>query len=138
MERMTFNTGISKLMEMVNAIYKSDKPIAKADMESFVKLLSPMAPHIAEELWEKLGHTESITYAPWPTFDEKLLVKNDMDIVIQVLGKKRATLTVPVDSDQAAILALAKEESHVKEFITGKEIIKVIYVPGRLMNLVIK
>ena len=61
-----------------------------------------------------------------------------MDIVIQVLGKKRATLTVPVDSDQAAILALAKEEAHVKEFITGKEIIKVIYVPGRLMNLVIK
>ena len=97
-----------------------------------------MAPHIAEELWEKLGHKESITYAPWPAFDEKLLAKNDMEIVVQVLGKKRATLTVPVDSTQEAILALAKQEPHVQDFIVGKEIIKVIYVPGRLMNLVVK
>ena len=71
MERMTFNTAISKLMEMVNAIYKSDKPIARADMDAFVKLLSPMAPHIAEELWARQGHQESIAYAPWPVFDEK-------------------------------------------------------------------
>lgn len=138
MERMTFNTAISKMMEMVNAIYKSEKPIAKADMESFVKLLSPLAPFISEELWERLGHTESITYAPWPTHDETLLVKNDMNIVIQVLGKKRATLTVPVDITQDDLLALAKNESHVQEFIAGKEIIKVIYVPGRLMNIVVK
>ena len=138
MERMTFNTAISKMMEMVNAIYKSDNPIAKADMESFVKLLSPLAPFISEELWERLGHTESITYAPWPTHDETLLVKNDMNIVIQVLGKKRATLTVPVDITQDDLLALAKNESHVQEFIAGKEIIKVIYVPGRLMNIVVK
>ncbi len=138
MERMTFNTAISKMMEMVNAIYKSEKPIAKADMESFVKLLSPLAPFISEELWERLGHTESITYAPWPTHDETLLVKNDMNIVIQVLGKKRATLTVPVDITQDDLLALAKNESHVQEFIAGKEIVKVIYVPGRLMNIVVK
>lgn len=138
MERMTFNTAISKMMEMVNAIYKSDNPIAKADMESFVKLLSPIAPFISEELWERLGHTESIAYAAWPTYDETLLVKNDMNIVIQVLGKKRATLTVPVDITQDDLLALAKDESHVREFIAGKEIIKVIYVPGRLMNIVVK
>lgn len=138
MERMTFNTAISKMMEMVNAIYKSDNPIAKADMESFVKLLSPLAPFISEELWERLGHTESIAYAAWPTYDETLLVKNDMNIVIQVLGKKRATLTVPVDITQDDLLALAKDESHVREFIAGKEIIKVIYVPGRLMNIVVK
>lgn len=138
MERMTFNTAISKMMEMVNAIYKSDNPIAKADMESFVKLLSPIAPFISEELWERLGHTESIAYAAWPTYDETLLVKNDMNIVIQVLGKKRATLTVPVDITQDDLLALAKNESHVQEFIAGKEIIKVIYVPGRLMNIVVK
>ena len=138
MERMTFNTAISKMMEMVNAIYKSDNPIAKADMESFVKLLSPIAPFISEELWERLGHTESIAYAAWPTYDETLLVKNDMNIVIQVLGKKRATLTVPVDITQDNLLALAKDESHVREFIAGKEIIKVIYVPGRLMNIVVK
>ena len=107
-------------------------------MESFVKLLSPIAPFISEELWERLGHTESIAYAAWPTYDETLLVKNDMNIVIQVLGKKRATLTVPVDITQDDLLALAKNESHVQEFIAGKEIIKVIYVPGRLMNIVVK
>ena len=138
MERMTFNTGISKLMEMVNAIYKSQGAVAKADMESFVKLLSPLAPHIAEELWERLGHTESISNSPWPTFDESLLVQNDMDIVIQVLGRKRATITVPVDITQDDLLALAKQDAHVQEFITGKEIVKVIYVPKRLMNIVVK
>ncbi len=138
MERMTFNTGIAKMMEMVNAIYKSDKPIAKADMESFVKLLSPLTPFIAEELWEKMGHTESIAYAKWPTHDETLLVKNDMDVVIQILGKKRATLTVPVDITQDDLLALAKQEPRVQEFTAGKEIVKVIYVPGRLMNIVVK
>ncbi len=138
MERMTFNTGISKLMEMVNAIYKSQGAVAKADMESFVKLLSPLAPHIAEELWERLGHTESISNSPWPTFDESLLVQNDMDIVIQVLGRKRATLTVPVDITQDDLLALAKQDDHVQEFITGKEIVKVIYVPKRLINIVVK
>lgn len=138
MERLTFNTGIAKMMEMVNAIYKSDKPIAKADMESFVKLLSPLTPFMAEELWERMGHTESIAYAKWPTHDETLLVKNDMDVVIQILGKKRATLTVPVDITQDDLLALAKQEPRIQEFIAGKEIVKVIYVPGRLMNIVVK
>jgi len=138
MERMTYNTGISKLMEMVNAIYKSDKPIAKADMDSFVKLLSPLAPHIAEELWSRLGHTDTIAYEPWPTFDETLLVQNSMDIVVQVLGKKRATITVPVDMVQADIETLAKQEPHVQEFIAGKEIVKIIYVPKRLINIVVK
>ncbi len=138
MERMTFNTGISKMMEMVNAIYKSEKPIAKKDMESFVKLLSPLAPFVAEELWEKLGHTETITYAPWPTYDESLLVKNDMEIVVQILGKKRASLIVPVDSTQDEILKSAQQEPRIQDLLNGKEIIKVIYVPGRLMNIVIK
>lgn len=138
MERMTFNTAISKMMEMVNAIYKSEKPIAKKDMESFVKLLSPLAPFVAEELWEKLGHTETITYAPWPTYDESLLVKNDMEIVVQILGKKRASLIVPVDSTQDEILKSAQQEPRIQDLLNGKEIIKVIYVPGRLMNIVIK
>ena len=138
MERMTFNTAISKLMEMVNAIYKSDKPVARADMDAFVKLLSPMAPHIAEELWARQGHQESIAYAPWPVFDEKLLVKNDMEIVIQVLGRKRASLTVPTDITQDDLLERAKADPHLAEFLAGKEIVKVIYVPGRLMNIVVK
>ncbi len=138
MERMTFNTAISKMMEMVNAIYKSDKPVAKADMESFVKLLSPLAPFVAEELWERLGHTDGISYAPWPVFDDTLLIENDMDIVVQVLGKKRAVLTVPKDITQDALLERARQDERVRDFITGKTIVKVIYVPGRLMNIVVK
>ena len=138
MERMTFNTAISKMMEMVNAIYKSDKPVAKSDMESFVKLLSPLAPFVAEELWERLGHTGGISYDPWPVFDNTLLVENDMDIVVQVLGKKRAVLTVPKDITQDTLLEQACQDERVRDFITGKTIIKVIYVPGRLMNIVVK
>lgn len=138
MEKMTFNTAISKMMELVNAIYKTEKPVTKSDMESVVKLLSPLAPFIAEELWERLGHTESITYAPWPTFDEDLLVKHEMPIVVQVLGKKRSLLTVPTNITQEELIDLAKQDPHVQEFITGKEIVKVIYVPGRLLNLVVK
>ena len=126
------------MMEMVNAIYKSEQPIAQSDMESFVKLLSPLAPFIAEELWEKLGHTESIAYAVWPTYDESLLVQNEMQIVVQVLGKKRSLLTVPTTITQNELVELAKQDPHVQEFLAGKEIVKVIYVPNRLLNIVVK
>ena len=119
-------------------VHNLDKAFSKSDMKSFLKMLSPMAPHVAEELWSQLGHTESIAYEPWPEFDENMLVKNEMEIVIQVLGKKRATLTVPVDISQEMLEDLAKKEPHVQDFIAGKEIIKVIYVPKRLMNLVVK
>lgn len=138
MERLTFNTAIAKLMEFTNAVYKSNEPMSKETAEKFVLLLAPMAPHMAEELWQKLGHTDSISYAEWPVFDEEMTRSDTMDIVVQVLGKKRALLTVPADADKEIILKLAKENPQVQNFITGKEIVKEIYVPKKLVNLVVK
>lgn len=138
MERLTFNTAIAKLMEFTNAVYKSNEPMSKETAEKFVLLLAPMAPHIAEELWQKLGHADSLAYAEWPTFDEAMTQSDSMDIVVQVLGKKRALLTVPADADKEMILKLAKENVQVQNFIAGKEIVKEIYVPKKLVNLVVK
>lgn len=138
MERLSFNTAIAKLMEYVNAVYKSNEPVAKADMETFVLLLAPQAPHIAEELWQKLGHSESIAYAPWPTYDETMTQSDTIDIVVQVMGKKRAVISVPANADKETVLATAKEAENVKTFIDGKTILKEVYVPGRLVNFVVK
>ena len=138
MERLTFNTAIAKLMEFTNAVYKSDEPMSKETAEKFVLLLAPMAPHISEELWEKLGHEGGISMVSWPTFDESMTQSDTMDIVVQVLGKKRAILTVPVNAEKEEVLKLAKQNSSVQNFIAGKEIVKEIYVPKKLVNLVVK
>ncbi|MBQ9090613.1 MAG: leucine--tRNA ligase [Alphaproteobacteria bacterium] len=138
MDRMSYNTAIAKLMEFINAVYKSAEPVSYADMKKFVLLLSPQAPHIAEELWERLGHHDSIAYASWPTYDEAMTQSDTMDIVVQVMGKKRAVITVPVQISKEDVLSLAKENDNVKTFIDGKTILKEVYVPNRLVNFVIK
>ncbi|MBQ9738678.1 MAG: leucine--tRNA ligase [Alphaproteobacteria bacterium] len=138
MEALSYNTAIAKLMEFLNAVYKSDKPVSKADMESFVLMLAPQAPHIAEELWERLGHTDSLTYAPWPTYDEAMTQDNEMEIVVQVLGKKRANIMVATNATKEDVLAAAKANENVATHLNGKEIVKEIYVPNRLVNFVVK
>ncbi len=138
MDKMSYNTAIAKLMEFTNAVYKSTEPVSKGDMEKFVLLLAPQAPHIAEELWEKLGHNQSIAYAPWPTFDEVMTQSDTIDIVVQVMGKKRALISVPVSMSKEDIIATAKDNENVKAFIDGKTMLKEIYVPGRLVNFVVK
>ncbi|MBQ8251345.1 MAG: leucine--tRNA ligase [Alphaproteobacteria bacterium] len=138
MEKMFYNTSIAKLMEFTNAVYKSTEPVAKADMEKFVLLLAPLAPHVAEELWEKLGHTKTLAYEAWPTFDEAMTKSETMDIVVQVMGKKRGIITVPVSITKEEVLKLAKETEGAKNFMEGKELLKEIYVPNRLVNFVVK
>ena len=138
MERMSYNTAIAKLMEYVNAVYKSAEPVSKNDMKTFVLLLAPQAPHIAEELWQRLGATESIAYAPWPVHDEEMTKTDTIDIVVQVMGKKRALITVPAEADKETVLKTAKENENVQAFINGKTIVKEIYVPNRLVNFVVK
>jgi len=137
MEKMSFNTAIAKMMELTNAIYKADK-VNKSVMEAFVLMLSPIAPHMMEELWQRLGHTDTIAYAKWPTYDASQLVENEIEIVVQIMGKKRANIKVPVDATQDDVLNIAKQESRVQDFIAGKQIVKVIYVPKRLLNIVVK
>jgi len=138
MEKMFYNTSIAKLMEFTNAVYKSTEPVSKADMEKFVLLLAPLAPHVAEELWEKLGHTKTLAYEAWPTFDEAMTKSETVDIVVQVMGKKRGIITVPVSITKEEVLKLAKETEGAKNFMEGKELLKEIYVPNRLVNFVVK
>ena len=138
MEKMLYNTSIAKLMEFINAVYKSTEPVAKTDMEKFVLLIAPLAPHVAEELWEKLGHTKTLAYEPWPTYDEAMTKSDTMDIVVQVMGKKRGLITVSTTTSKEEIINLAKATEGAKNFMAGKEILKEIYVPNKLVNFVVK
>ncbi|MBC2078784.1 leucine--tRNA ligase [Listeria booriae] len=134
-ENLRFNTGISQLMIFINDSYKATT-VPKAYAEGFVQLLSPIAPHLAEELWHRLGHTETITYEAWPTFDASKLVEDEVEIVLQVNGKVRAKVTVAKDLSREALEELARDNDKIKEEIAGKTVRKVIAVPGKLVNIV--
>ncbi|MGY4689160.1 leucine--tRNA ligase [Salibacterium sp. K-3] len=133
---LRFNTGISQLMVFINEAYKQET-LPKPLMEGFIKLLSPVSPHIAEEIWELLGHEGTIAYEPWPSYDENMLVEDEVEIVLQVNGKVRAKAVVPKDADQEKLEELARENEKISEEIEGKTIRKVIAVPGRLVNIVV-
>lgn len=134
-ENLHFNTAISQMMVFVNEAYKADA-LPYAYIEGFVQLLAPIAPHIAEELWEILGNEGGISYVPWPTFDEAALVESEVEIVCQINGKVRAKLMVPVDSGKEALEELALANEQIKEHIVGKTVRKVIAVPNKLVNIV--
>ncbi|MBD3672250.1 MAG: leucine--tRNA ligase [Planctomycetaceae bacterium] len=134
-EKLSFNTAISRMMEFTNEISGQDiRP--KAVLEPFVLLLSPFAPHLAEELWELLGHEESLAYAEWPQFDESKMVESEIEIPVQIKGKVRGRVKIAADADQDAMIAAAK--TAVADYIEGKDIVKTIAVPGRMVNFVIK
>ncbi|MDP4085937.1 MAG: leucine--tRNA ligase [Bacillota bacterium] len=135
LEGLRFNTAISQMMVFINEAYKST--VLPMDfMEGFVKLLAPICPHIAEELWSKLGHNETIAYESWPAYDESKLVDDEIEIVIQVNGKVKHKLTVPTGATKEALEQMAMDDTKVKEQIEGKTIRKVITVPGKLVNIV--
>ncbi|WP_313799454.1 leucine--tRNA ligase [Cytobacillus sp.] len=134
-EGLRFNTAISQLMVFINEAYKSTV-LPKQYIEGFIKLLSPITPHVAEELWEKLGHNGTIAYEAWPAFDEAKLVDDEVEIVIQINGKVKAKLRVPSDAQKDALEKIAMDDDKVKEQIDGKTIRKVIAVPGKLVNIV--
>ena len=136
-ENMSFNTAIARMMEFVNAAMKVPA-IDRTVMEPFVLLLAPFAPHIAEELWALLGNENTLAYAPWPGYDESLLVEDTVEIPVQVLGKLRGKIVMSADADKAAILEAAKADPKVQPHLEGKTIVKEIYVPGKMVNLVIK
>ena len=134
-EDLKFNTAISQLMVFINDCYKAEE-LPKEYIEGFVKLLAPVAPHMTEELWEHLGHTESITYETWPAFDEAKLVDNEIEIVVQINGKMKTKLMVPTDTTKEQLQEIAMGEESIKEQIDGKTVRKVIAVPGKLVNIV--
>ncbi|WP_239254218.1 leucine--tRNA ligase [Listeria ilorinensis] len=134
-EDLRFNTGISALMIFINEAYKAATvPVEYA--EGFVKLLAPIAPHVAEELWEKLGHTETISYATWPTYDEAKLVEDEVEIVLQVNGKLKAKAVIAKSMTKEEMAQFAREHDKMKDALEGKTIRKVIAVPGKLVNIV--
>jgi leucyl-tRNA synthetase len=134
-ENLRFNTAISQMMIFVNEAYKSDSLPRKA-LADFLQLLSPIAPHIAEELWARLGHNESITYAAWPAFDEAWTVDQEVEIVVQVNGKIIERLSIAADTAEADMESLAKSNAKVQEAIAGKTVRKTVVVKGKLVNIV--
>ena len=136
-EILGFNTAISQLMVFVNDCYKAEF-IPRKYALGFIQLLAPFAPHLAEEMWEIYGNTESISYAPWPTFDESKLVSDTVEIVVQLMGKVKAKLDVKKDLTPKELEEIVLANDEVKELIAGKQVMKVIVVPGRLVNIVAK
>lgn len=134
-EHLRFNTAISQLMVFINEAYKTDA-LCYEYIEGFVQLLAPIAPHMAEELWEILGNKEGISYVQWPTYDEKELVEDEVEIVLQVNGKVRAKVNVALNETKETLEELAKTHEAITDQLEGKTIRKVIVVPNKLVNIV--
>jgi leucyl-tRNA synthetase len=144
LEQMSFNTAVAALMECVNELYKckakdnyANRDAWKFALESLVQLVAPYAPHAAEELWREFGHDTSIHVSQWPRYDEKYLTQDVMQIVVQVNGKVRSRIELPTGAPEAAVLDAVKVDEKTAAFIDGKAIKKSIYVPGKLVNIVV-
>lgn len=136
-EAMGFNTAIARMMEFTNHFTRSKKRPISA-MRTFVVLLSPYAPHICEELWKLLGGVDSIAKESWPTWDESALVESSVEIPVQINGKVKAKISITPDLDRETMMEIALADERVISLIEGKQIVKQIAVPGRLVNLVVK
>jgi len=135
LEALSFNTAISQLMILINHLQANDA-ISVATAKTFVQLVAPMAPHIAEELWSRLGESQSVGYGPWPEVDKSKLESDEQKIVFQVMGKFRGQAMVSKSATQEEVLELAKQEPRVQAQLEGKTIRKVIFVPGKILNIV--
>lgn len=140
LETMAFNTGISAMMVFINEAEDFAKAggLPREYLEKFLLCLSPFAPHLGEELWENLGHDQTLAYEKWPVFDEKALVEDEIEIPVQVLGKLRGRIMIPVAATPAEMEAAAKANKDIAKFLEGKTIVKVIAVPKRMVNFVIR
>ena len=136
-EKLAFNTAISQMMIFVNAVYKEGK-CSKGYAEGLVKMLSCICPHIGEEIWSVLGHNDTIAYESWPTYDESKTADNVVEVIVQINGKLRGKISVPVDMAKDEVLALAKADEKVAVAIEGKNIVKEIVVPNKIVNIVVK
>ena len=135
-ENMKFNTAIAALMSLTNQFY--DKGVNKAEFKTMLQLLSPFAPHMADELWERFGFEGMACTSSWPMYDESKTVASEVTIAVQVGGKLKTTVTVPTDSEQDAVLAVVTADSKIQKLMEGKDLVKVIHVPNKLMNLILK
>jgi leucyl-tRNA synthetase len=145
--RWHFNTCISAIMELVNVLYAAEEAIAKnaipvpllADVQrNLVLLLAPFAPYLAHELWEMSGEKGDLLRAPWPKYDAALAQEEEIEIPVQINGKLRSRVLVPASADEAFVLGRALADEKVKTAVAGKQIVKKIYVPGKMVNLVVR
>ena len=134
---MKFNTAIAAMMAMVNTVYEVGK-ITKDELATLTKLLSPFAPHIAEEIYSMLGYDSLVSLAAWPEYDESKTVDNTVEMPVQINGKVRSVISIAVNLSKEAIITAAKADSKIREAIDGKTIIKEIVVPGKIINIVVK
>ena len=135
-ENMKFNTAIAALMTLTNQFY--DKGVNKAEFKTLLQMLSPFAPHMADELWEQFGFEGFASTSQWPVYDESKTVASEVTIAVQVGGKLKTTVTVPMGSEQDAVLEVVTADSKIAKLMEGKEIVKVIHVPNKLVNLILK
>ena len=135
-DNLKANTAIAALMTMLNEFY--DKGVNRAEYKTFLALLNPFAPHITEELWQQLGETGLLSVAPWPTYDEAKTVESTVELAVQVNGKLKCTIKLAVDADKQTAIDTAMAEEKVQHAIEGKQIVKQIVVPGKIVNLVVK
>ncbi len=136
-DAMKFNTAIAALMTLINSIY-DEGSLTKKELASFITLLNPVAPHITEEMWEMNGFDGMLCEQKWVEYDEAKTVESTIEIPVSVCGKLRGVVSVPADADKDAVIAAAKEDEKVQSFIAGKTIVKEIFVPGRMVNIVVK
>src|SRR5262249_15056904 len=133
LERLAFNTAIAKMMEFTNYFTKCDvRP--RSAMEKLVLLLSPLAPHIAEELWQLLGHADSLAREPWPAFDPAAVREDSVEVPVQINGKLRARVVVPLGASRADTEQAARDDARIAELLAGQNVVKVVVVPGRMVN----
>ena len=137
-DAMAFNTAISALMVLTNHLAGLKENVPIEAVEKLVLMVSPIAPHLGEECWELLGHEKSLAYEPWVEYDEELCVDDTIAMGVQVNGKTRAEIQIAVDADQATAMEAALKQEKVKAQLDGKEVKKVIYVAGRILNIVAK
>jgi leucyl-tRNA synthetase len=146
-DRFHFNTAISAVMELVNVLYQVAKPadnnrtalaVIRETIESIVLLLAPIVPHVAEELWTDIGKTDSLADAPWPSYDPAIAAEEEITIVIQINGKLRSRINVPAEEEAEKIKDLAMADEKIVKMVEGKQVVKVVYVPKKLVNIVVK
>ena len=136
-ETLNFNTAISQMMIFINECYKTES-VYKEYAENFVKMLSCIAPHVCEEMWQLMGHDQTLAYEPWPTYDEEKTVNNVVEMGVQVNGKLRAKISVDKNESKEKIQEIALSQDNVKVHTDGKNIVKIIVVPGKIINIVVK
>ena len=137
MDNLKFNTAIASLMALINDIYDK-KSITKDELKTFICLLNPVAPHITEEMWSLAGFEGQLSQSKWPTYDENKTVDSEIEIGVQVNGKVKSTIKLPVNCEKEEALSKAKADERIIQFIEGKQIVKEIYVPGKILNIVVK